>query len=295
MVMGSYNMGFTEEDVMKIKVLAAFGFAALAVSALAQDAMTGKYGECEVYGAMGKSTIKPAAAGQLTVAVNLPAPGWWNGDSPETIKSGAEYCMAANLAHRMGFEKVVVKNVAWDGLVAGQTRGFDLAMSQISVTAERKKVVDFSSPYFSSDIGVMVRKGQKTDEKSIKTLRIGVQQGTTGESFAGKTLKVKNLKVFPDTPGMFVALQAKQIDVAMTDTAIVLSQAKSSSGKFEVVAQYKTGETYGALFPKGGANNKAIDAMLQAMVKDGTVAKIQKKYLFDEWGGDPTKIKYYKP
>jgi polar amino acid transport system substrate-binding protein len=278
------------------KRLTAFGLASLALVGITSSAQNmAKYGDCPIMGTMGKSAFTPAVAGQLTVQTNLPSPGFYNGDSPETIKSGVEYCMAANIAHRAGLEKVVVQNVAWDGLVAGQTKDFDLALSQISITAERKKVVEFSTPYFSSDIGVMVRKGQKVDEKSIKTLRVGVQQGTTGEKFARETLKIKNLKVFPDTPGMFVALQAKQVDVTMTDTSIVLSQAKQSAGKFEVVGQYKTGESYGALFPKGGKNNKAVDAILQEMLKDGTIAKLVGQYLSKEWGVDPLKIKYFKP
>ncbi|MFN3266757.1 MAG: ABC transporter substrate-binding protein [Deinococcales bacterium] len=278
------------------KFLAVAGLAGLAAIALGASAQKmAKYGDCAVYGTFGKSAFTPAVAGQLTVQTNLPSPGFYNGDSPETIKSGVEYCMAANIAHRAGLEKVVVQNVAWDGLVAGQTKKFDLALSQISITAERKKVVEFSTPYFSSDIGVMVRKGQKVDEKSIKTLKVGVQQGTTGEKFARETLKIKNLRVFPDTPGMFVALQAKQVDVSMTDTSIVLSQAKQSAGKFEVVGQYKTGESYGALFPKDGKNNKAIDAILQEMLKDGTVGKLIGQYLSKEWGVDPLKIKYFKP
>ena len=125
-------------------------------------------GNCELTGQKGEFPFTPAKAGQLTVEVNLPAPGWWNGDTPDTIKDGYEYCMAANIAHRAGFDKVEVVNVAWDALVAGQTKDFDLALSEISITDERKKVVDFSVPYFSSDIGVMVKKGTKVDENSIK-------------------------------------------------------------------------------------------------------------------------------
>ncbi len=281
---------------MKLQVLAALGLAGVVTLGFTSGAQNmAKFGDCPIMGVMGKSKFEPAIAGQLTVQTNLPSPGFYNGDSPETIKSGVEYCMAANIAHRAGLEKVVVENVAWDGLVAGQTKDFDLAMSQISITAERKKVVEFSTPYFSSDIGVMVRKGFKLDEKTIKTAKVGVQQGTTGEKFARETLKIKNLKVFPDTPGLFVALQAKQVDVAMTDTSIVLSQSKQSAGKFEVIGQYKTGESYGALFPKAGKNNKAIDAILQEMLKDGTVAKLVGQYLAKEWGIDPLKIKYFKP
>jgi polar amino acid transport system substrate-binding protein len=253
-------------------------------------------GNCELTGTKGSVPISPAIPGQLTVEVNLPAPGWWNGDTPDTIKDGYEYCMAANIAYRAGLDKVKVVNVAWDALVAGQTKNFDLALSEISITAERKKVVDFSVPYFSSDIGVLVKKGTKVDENSIKKMRIGVQQATTGADFVHDKLKPETPeKVFPDTPSMFTALQAGQIDVAMTDTAIVLGQAATSGGLFEVVGQYSTGETYGALYPKGSPNAKALDKIIQSLIDDGTLKKLSAKYLAAAWGADPTQIPYFKP
>jgi polar amino acid transport system substrate-binding protein len=275
-------------------VMAAFGVSMQTSSAQTTMSVMPKYGNCEVSGKFGQYKMAPAIAGQFTVQVNLPAPGWYNGDAPELIQDGYEYCMAANIAYRLGLPKLMVQNVAWDALVAGQTREFDMALSQISITSERKKVVDFSTPYFSSDIGVMAKKGMKVDSNSIKTLRIGVQQGTTGESFAMKTLKAKTVRVFPDTPGMFVALQAGQIDVAMTDTAIVLSQAKESGGLFEVVGQYKTGESYGALFPKNSKNKALINTVINNLMKDGTLAKLSKKYLADVWGIDPLSVPYFK-
>jgi polar amino acid transport system substrate-binding protein len=255
-----------------------------------------QYGNCAVQGAAGQFSITPAKPDQLTVEVNLPAPGWYNGDTPETIADGYEYCMAANIAHRLGLPKVEVVNVAWDALVAGQTRDFDLALSQISITEERKKVVDFSVPYFSSDIGVMVKAGTALDQSSIKDAVIGVQQGTTGADFVANVLQPTTpAKVFPDTPSMFVALQAGQIDAAMTDTAIVLSQAATSSGRFEVVGQYATGETYGALYPKGSANAAALDQVIQSLIDDGTMKQLGSVYLAQAWGIDPGTVPYFNP
>jgi polar amino acid transport system substrate-binding protein len=253
-------------------------------------------GNCELTGEKGSIPLTPAKAGQLTVEVNLPAPGWWNGDTPETIADGYEYCMAANIAHRAGLDKVEVVNVAWDALVAGQTKEFDLALSEISITDERKQVVDFSVPYFSSDIGVMAKTGTAVDGASIKGMRIGVQQATTGADFVDQKLKPTTpAKVFPDTPSMFTALQAGQIDVAMTDTSIVLGQAATSNGLFTVVGQYATGETYGALYPKGGANNATIDKIIQALIDDGTLKALGAKYLAASWGADPGAIPYFEP
>ena len=266
------------------------------VLTLAQPAAADMIGNCEMTGQKGAFPFTPAVAGQFTVEVNLPAPGWWNGDTPETIKDGYEYCMAANIAWRGGLDKVAVTNVAWDALVAGQTKAFDLALSEISITDERKKVVDFSVPYFHSDIGVLVRKGQAIDSSSIKGLRIGVQTATTGADFVtGKLKPTQEVKQFPDTPSMWAALAAKQIDVAMTDTAIVLAQATSSNGAQEVVGQYSTGETYGALYPKGSANGAVFDKIIQSMIDDGTLKKLANKYLAAAWGVDPTTVPYFQP
>jgi polar amino acid transport system substrate-binding protein len=268
---------------------------ALVLAAAPDATAADMIGNCELMGEKGSIPLTPAKEGQLTVETSLPAPGWWNGDTPETIADGYEYCMAANIAHRAGLDKLEVVNVAWDALVAGQTKEFDLALSQISITDERKKVVDFSVPYFSSDIGVLVKKGTKVDAASIKGMRIGVQGATTGADFVDQKLKPTTpASVYPDTPSMFTALQAGQIDVAMTDTAIVLGQAAASSGVFEVVGQYATGETYGALYPKGGSNNATLDKIIQALIDDGTLKALSAKYLAATWGADPTAIPYFE-
>lgn len=268
----------------------------LALTLAARSASAETAGGCEVYGRKGEMPFTPARPGQLTVEVNLPAPGWWNGDTPETMKDGFEYCLARNIAHRAGLDKVLVVNVAFDSLVAGQTKGYDLALSQVSITDERKKVVDFSVPYFATDIGVMVKKGTKVDERSLKAMRIGVQQATTGARFVDGTIRPTTpAKVFPDTPSMFIALQSGQIDVSMTDTAILLGQAMASRGLFEVVGQYTTGESYGAIYPKGSPNGKTIDAIIETLRKDGTLAKLSAKYLAAAWGADPAKVPHWNP
>ncbi len=255
-----------------------------------------KIGNCDVVGPKGSIALaSPAKAGQLTVEVSLPAPIWWNGDTPEAIKDGMEYCLAAEIAYRAGFETVQVVNVGWDPLVTGQTSGFDLAMSEISITDERKKVVDFSVPYFSSDIGVLTRADKPVDDKTIKDVTVGVQQATTGATFATDTLKLTKVQVYPDQGDMFTALRAGQIDAAITDTSIVLAEEVRGEGKVKVPGQYKTGESYGALYPKGGANNATIDKIIQAIIDDGTMKKLGAKYLAAAWGKDPADVPVWNP
>ena len=273
-------------------LLAAAAFLALTVPVSAANMI----GNCEVSGEKGSIAIAtPAKAGQLTVEVSLPAPIWWNGDTPEAIKDGMEYCMAAEIAWRAGYDKLEVVNVGWDALIAGQTEGFDLAMSQISITEDRKKVHDFSVSYFSSDIGVLARTDAPVDEKTVKSAKVGVQQATTGASFAQGTLGLTDVQVYPDQGDMFTALRAGQIDAAMTDTSIVLAEQAANGDKVMVVGQYKTGEAYGAIYPKGNVNNAVLDKILQAMIDDGTMAKLGGKYLAAAWGKDPAAIPYFNP
>jgi len=260
------------------------------------SAAADKIGNCDVTGQKGSIQITPAVAGQLTVEVSLPAPGWWNGDTPDTIKDGYEYCMAAEIAYRAGLSKVAVVNVAWPQLIGGNTKNYDIALSEASITEPRKKVVDFSVPYFSSDISLLVKKDTKVDAKTAKDLRIGVHQGTTGADFIMNVLKPKpEVKVYANVPAMTAALTAGQIDAIANDTAYNLAYAEKSNGALVVAGQYKTGEVYGAVYPKGSPNDAAFDKLIQAMKDDGTLDKLSLKYLAPAFGGDPAKVPYLQP
>jgi polar amino acid transport system substrate-binding protein len=253
-------------------------------------------GNCQMTGQKGAFHITPVTPGVLTVEVSLPAPGWWNGDTPDTIKDGYEYCMAANIAYRAGLDKLVVVNVSWAQLIGGNSKNFDLALDQASITEPRKKVVDFSVPYFNSDIGILVKAGTKADSAAVKNMRIGVHQGTTGADFVADVLKpTQPVKVFANVPGLMAALAAGQIDAAANDTAYNLGYASKSNGGLVVIGQYKTGETYGAVYPKGSTNEAVFDKIIESMKDDGTLQTLATKYLAEAWGADPTKIPYFTP
>ena len=285
-------MIFRVFGTMALSSLAAAGVLA-AVLALPASAET--IGNCEVTGTRGSDPIKPAVSGQLTVQTALPSPGWWNGDTPSSIKDGYEYCMAANIAYRAGLEGVTVVNVAFDAMVAGRTKDYDLALGTISITEPRKKVVDFSVPYFSSDIGVLVKKGTQFDASTIPNLRIGVKQAATGAQFVSEHLKPKEVKVFPDDASNLTALMAGQIDAVVHDTSIVLGTSAKSGGLLQVVGQYTTGESYGAIYPKGSPNARILDKIIGDLKTDGTLDKLAKTYLSGIWGADPTAIPYLQP
>jgi polar amino acid transport system substrate-binding protein len=238
--------------------------------------------------------FSPVERSALTVATNLPAPGFWNGDDPSQITGGFEFGIAQELAKRLGLDQVRVVNVSFDALVAGQAKDFDVAFSQVTITDDRAKVVDFTEPYYSSDQGVMVRKGTRVpDLAAAKGLQWGVQASTTGQTFVEQTIKpAKELLVYSETTQAFTALQAGQVDAVLLDTAIVLGQASQPNSPFEVVGQFRSGETYGGVLPKDSPNREEIDRHLTAMIDDGTVSRLGDEFLKPEFGQDPAKVPY---
>ena len=254
------------------------------------------YGNCKVSGQRRSVKLVTLVPGALSVRPDLPAPGWWNGDSPDTIKDGFEYCMAANMAYRAGLDRVIVVNRSFAQLLTGQAQGFDIALSQITITDDRRKVVDFTHPYYSSDQGVLVKAGFKVDKNSIKKLRLAVEQGTTTFDYVMDRIKpVQTPRVFPQTAPMFAALAAGQVDAVLYDTPTVLARAKQSHGAFQVAGRYDMGEKWGGLVNKGSPNLAAFNKLIDDFKNDGTLQRLTETYLTPGLGVDPTKLPIFTP
>jgi len=247
--------------------------------------------------ASGGNDCKPVKPGVLSVVTSLPGPNFWGTTKaevdPDQIKSGIEYDLANMLAGWCGL-KMQFRNENFDAIVAGQIdpKSYDIVLSHVTITDERAKVVDFSVPYFKADQGLLVNKG--TTVKSwddVKKLTVGVQASTTAEAdiSGGKPgWKLDKFKSFPDLASAYAALSAGTVDAVMIDTPINLGQAAQSGGKEEVVAQFKTGEAYGAIFGKGTGKKAIFDPIIQGLIDDGSINALIAKYL----GGDPSTVPF---
>ncbi|CAB4875269.1 unannotated protein [freshwater metagenome] len=241
---------------------------------------------------------KPVKAGTLSVVTSLPGPNFWGTTNaevdPDKIKSGIEFDLANLIAAKCGL-KMSFRNESFDALVAGQIAAdsYDISLSQVTITADRAKVVDFSQGYFKSDQGLLVKAGTvvKTWD-DVKKLKLGVQASTTAEYYftSGEVpgWKLDSTKVFPDLSSAYAALNAGQVDGIIIDTPINLGQASQSGGKLEVVGQFKTGEEYGAIYGLGNGKKAIFDPILQGFIDDGTINGLIAKYL----GGDPSTVPF---
>lgn len=249
----------------------------------------------------------PAGAGggkgELAVGTNLPAPGFWNGDTVDDITGGFEYGLAQEIADSLGYSGVKVVGISFDALVAGQAKGFDFALSQVSITPERKQVLAFSKPYYRSDNGIMIKKGSGVeidDKKSAKAAQWGVQTATTQLDFLKEKIKPNDdPRVYQETSQAFAALQAGQIDAVLLDTSILLAQAGQAGSEFEVIGQFKTSTgLLGAVFPKGSKASsklrKQVNKVITKLDKNGRLDELNEEFLVPEFGGDPNAVPYIK-
>jgi ABC-type amino acid transport substrate-binding protein len=276
---------------------ARLGLLTLWLSVLAGSASAASdYGNCDVSGARGSVKLETVVEGALSVRAVLPAPGWWNGDSPDTIKDGFEYCMAANMAYRAGLDRVIVVNRSFAQVIAGQAKGFDIALSEITITEERKKVLNFTAAYFDSDQGVLVKAGTHVDKDNIKKMRLAAEQATTTLQYILDNIKpIEHPKVFASVAPMYAALAAGQVDAVLYDTPNVLARAKESNGLFKVVGRYDMGERWGGVVNKDSPNLAIFNKLIEDFKKDGTLQRLTNKYLTPTMGMDPASLPVFTP
>lgn len=260
----------------------------------AADASAGGsgFGECEITSTPDSIAFELDDPSKLTVATVLPNPGWWNGDTPESIASGFEYCMAAEIANMAGVDRLELKNLAWDQYISGTATGFDIAIAGTTITDERKQVFDFTTPYFESNLGIAVQKDADVTADNLTEKTIGVLQGNMGAQYVQETLGVTP-QLFQNQADMFTALQAGQVDAVVTDTTLALTSTNASNGALVVVGQIKLDQGYGAVTPKGDANSAPLNEAVETLIADGTLDRLSEEWLKPFFGTDPNSIPFW--
>ncbi len=111
------------------------------------------------------------------------APYEYIGDDGEIV--GVDIDIAQAIADKLGKE-LVIKNMSFDGALMDVSNGkVDMVAAGVSVTDERKEVMDFSEPYYTSYQVLMVNSEnpafEKTTLENLNGKIVGAQQGTIGD------------------------------------------------------------------------------------------------------------------
>ena len=164
---------------------------AVAAAALMVVALAGCSGSASSSGALVSASgaastaateAKLVNAGTLTVGTSPDYPPFENLEGDQIV--GFEVDLVNAVADKLGL-KVEYKSMNFDSLIAAVEAGtqIDLGMSGFSITPERAKEIDFTTSFYTDDLGVATLKdGQFTTADSLNAdgVRIAVQSGTTG-------------------------------------------------------------------------------------------------------------------
>lgn len=236
-----------------------------------------------------KDSLATFAPGTITIATGEPAYFPWVIDDKPESGEGFESAVAYAVAEKLGYtkEEVVWKRTTFDGAIAPGVKDYDFNLQQFSITDERKKVVDFSSPYYTASQVIVSFKGSAIDGKTsiadLKSAKIGAAVGTTSLEAAQTIIAPDTeVQVFNDNAAAVQALKNKQIDGIVVDlpTGYYLAGVEIESGL--LVGQLPssgTGDQFGLLLTKDSPITACISEAVDAIAADGTLASIEEKWL----------------
>jgi len=140
---------------------------------------------------------------------------------------GFEVELAAALAKKLGRTPVFVQN-QWDGLIPGLERGnYELALNGLEITDERKKVINFSIPYYATTLQLSVRVNEN-GVNSLADLK-GRKVGTLKYSLAQTVLEREKGLVIRTYDGLINAYQdlaVGRLDAVLNDYPIAVYYSK---------------------------------------------------------------------
>ena len=244
-----------------------------------------------------KADLATITEGKLTIATGEPAYYPWVIDDKPESGEGFEGAVAYAVAKQLGFDAADVTWVrtTFDSAVTPGEKKFDFNLQQFSITDDRKKAVDFSSPYYTAPQAIVSFQGSKIEGKTslaeLKDAKLGAAVGTTSLDAVENQIGIKP-QVFNDNAAGVSALKNKQIDGLVVDlpTAFYLSGVEVPNGL--IVGQLPStgaGDQFGLLLTKGSKLTSCVTGAVDAITADGTLAAITDQWLATDAGAPVLK------
>ena len=146
--------------------------------------------------------------------------------------NGYDVYISKKISEILGMDLEIVK-LDWDGLLPALTSGkIDAIVAGMSVTEERKKAIDFTNDYYTSNIVIVVKKGSKYESAEclddFKHAKITGQIGTIHYDFIDQIEEVDKQTPMEDFPSMVSSLSAGKIDGYVSERSSALMATYSN-------------------------------------------------------------------
>ena len=201
-------------------------------------------------------------------------------DSNEVV--GFDPSIGAEIAKRMGIEVEIV-TTAWDGIIGGLLANkYDAIVGSMSITEERKEVVDFVGPYYTTKRAIFAKPGGISSAAGLSEAKVGLTLGETHEAWARE--QGYDVRTYKGLPELLLELEHGRVDVIVNDSIAAILAMKETGQDYVMITDFET-EEFGAGIAIRKGNPELAAAMqtaLDEMMADGTYLEIANKWV----GGD---------
>lgn len=240
--------------------------------------------------------------GVLRVGVKNVTKGFGYQDPATGKFSGLEVDLSEALAKKLGVDVEYTPVTAATRTALLDSGDIDMVAATFTITPERKNSWDFTTPYYTDHVGVLVEKASGL--KSLADLKgkvVGVSSGSTsakalvkamidakiidGEGFDPKTFdaatwnKGVSFKQYADYPAISTALTSGEVQAFCVDKSILAIYC--TDDRTFLKEQFAPQE-YGLATKKGSGMSKIAEEAVQGWLKDGTIKKLEAKYGLDK-------------
>ena len=220
-------------------------------------------------------------AGKLTMATNGSFPPYeMTTDSGEI--EGIDVDTAKAIAEKLGLE-LQIDDMDFDAALLSVQQGkADIVMAGVTVTDERKAVMDFSDSYATGIQSIIVPNGSDiASPDDLAGKKIGTQRGTTGYIYCSDDFGDDAVVAYDDGLTAVQALKNGQVDAVVIDNAPATEYVAANPGLVILDTSYAE-EDYAIGMAKGSALEDAVNAALEELKADGTLQSIVDKYITAE-------------
>lgn len=165
----------------------------------------------------------------------------------------------------------------------------DMVVATMTITPQRQKVVEFSDPYYTSGLAIMVRTGSEIRfAQDLEEKKVAVVTGSTAERHIEKLIPKAIVQGFPNYESAYYALKDGKVDAMVSDDAI-LAGFLMYDLDVEILSGRYTKEFYGVAFRKGKQSERlkeAVNMAIEDMKADGTLKALKEKWIPDFYVAD---------
>ena len=217
-------------------------------------------------------------AGKLTMATNATFPPYeMTTDSGEI--EGIDVDTAKAIAEKLGLE-LQIDDMDFDAALLSVQQGkADIVMAGVTVTDERKAVMDFSASYATGIQSIIVpNDSDMASPDDLAGKKIGTQRGTTGYIYCSDDFGEDSVVAYDNGLTAVQALNNGQVDAVVIDNAPAQEYVAANPGLKVLDTSYAE-EDYAIGMAKGSALEDAVNKALEELKADGTLQAIVDKYI----------------